>query len=106
MRGLKTLVIVLGILLVGGMVALVAAVVWRGSHPVAPAGAPARSAETAGKPFESTLDLPAGAEIASIRAAGDRLVLNIVLPDGRRQLVILDIRSGARLGTIELKADP
>jgi hypothetical protein len=106
MRGLKTLVIVLGVLLVGGMVTLIAAVVWRGSHPVVSDSAPARLAGTAGKPFESTLDLPAGAAIAAIQAAGDRLVLTIVLPEGRRQLVILDIRSGARLGTIELQAGP
>jgi hypothetical protein len=106
MRGLKTLVIVLGVLLVGGMVTLVAAMVWRGSHPVAAEGAAPRLPAIAGKPFESTLDLPAGATVVSMEATGERLVLQVALPDGRRQIVIVDIRTGARLGTIELQARP
>jgi Family of unknown function (DUF6476) len=103
MRGLKSLVIVLGIVLLGGMVTLVAAIVWRGSHPPAPETASSRSPGSAGRPFESSLALPAGAAIASIEAAGERLVVHVVLPDGRHLLTIIDIRSGARLGTIELQ---
>jgi hypothetical protein len=29
--------------------------------------------------------------------------LDLVLPDGERQLVVLDLGSGARIGTIELR---
>ena len=35
-------------------------------------------------------------------AGPDRLVLALVLPDGGRQLVVIDLATGARLGTIEL----
>jgi hypothetical protein len=104
MRGLKTLVIVLGVLLVGGTVTLVAAIIWRGSHPAD--GAAPRPPAIAGKPFESTLDLPAGAAIAAMETAGERLVLQVALPDGRRQIVIIDMRNGVRLGTIESQSRP
>jgi hypothetical protein len=103
MRGLKTLVIVLGVLLVGGTVTLVAAIIWRGSRPAD--GAP-RPPAIVGKPFESTLDLPAGAAVAAMETAGERLILQVALPDGRRQIVIVDMRNGARLGTIELQGRP
>jgi hypothetical protein len=106
MRGLKALVIILGVLLVGGMVTLVGAIIWRGSHRVAADGAVAPPRGTQGKPFETTLDLPAGATVASIDVAGERLVLKLALPDGRQQIVIVDIRNGARLGTIELQGHP
>jgi len=105
MRGLKTLVIVLGVLLIGGVVTLVGTVVWRGTHPVASSPVAAEP-RLPGPPFETTLDLPSGAEIASIEAAGERLVLQVVLPRGRRQLVIVDIRSGTLLGTIKLHTGP
>jgi len=36
----------------------------------------------------------------------DRLVLELVLPQGGRQLVVVDLATGARLGTIELRAAP
>jgi hypothetical protein len=36
----------------------------------------------------------------------DRLVLELVLPEGGHQLVIVDLATGARLGTIELRAQP
>ncbi len=36
----------------------------------------------------------------------DRLVLELVLPGGGRQLVIVDLATGARLGTIALHAQP
>jgi hypothetical protein len=106
MRGLKTLVIVLGVLLVGGMVTLVGAIIWRGSHRGAAGESASPAPGTAGKPFASTLDLPAGATVASVDVAGELLVLKIALPDGRQQIVVVDIRNGARLGTIELQGHP
>ena len=106
MRGLKALVIILGVLLVGGTVTLVGAIIWRGSHRGAVDSAAAPPLGTPGKPFETTLDLPAGATVASTDVAGERLVLKLALPDGRQQIVIVDIRTGARLGTIELQGRP
>jgi hypothetical protein len=36
----------------------------------------------------------------------DRLLLGLALPEGGRQLVVIDLATGARLGTIELRAAP
>jgi hypothetical protein len=36
----------------------------------------------------------------------NRLVLNIVTPDGNRELLVLDLASGRRLGTIPLRSAP
>lgn len=105
MRGLKSLVIVLGVLLVGGTLALGGAIIWRVTHPKPSVTSPSGpAAVTLHQPFDRTIDLPSGAEIVSATATGERLILLIGLPGGRRQLVIVDMGSGARLGTIELRA--
>ena len=40
-------------------------------------------------------------------AAGtDRLILDIVLPDGERRLVIIDLATGHPLGTVPLHVAP
>ena len=96
MRSLKFLVLVMGVMLVGGfaiLVALVAGKMLRGGN------VPRSFANT-------TIDIPRGAEI-NVRTAGtDRLVLELVLPDGGRHLVIVDLTTGAHLGTITLRAQP
>jgi len=105
-RGLKSLVIVLGVLLVGGMAALVAAIAWRGTHRPPDAIAIDRAAPAVRVPFESAADLPPGAEIIAVQAEGERLVVQLRLGGGARQILIFDMRSGARLGAIELRPQP
>jgi hypothetical protein len=39
-------------------------------------------------------------------ATPDRLILDLALPNGDRQLVVIDLATGARLGSIELRAQP
>ena len=98
-RALKVLVIVLGILLVGGVVALIAMIVSRGGTATPPRPAvPPR-----GTAYDAVLDLPAGARIVSTQPDGARLVVVLALADGRQQILLLDLASGARLGTIELR---
>jgi hypothetical protein len=97
-RALKILVIVLGVLLVGGVVALIAMIVSRGG-----AGTP-RPAAARGAAYDAAIDLPSGARIISTQPDGARLVVMLALADGRRQILLLDLASGARLGTIELRA--
>lgn len=96
MRSLKVLVVVMGVMLIGGLGLLVAVVIGRLSH----GGSPRR-------PFAATtIDIPHGARIAAMTAGTDRLVLELVIPEGGHQLVIVDLATGARLGTIELRALP
>ncbi|MDB5409366.1 MAG: hypothetical protein JWL84_4278 [Rhodospirillales bacterium] len=99
-RALKVLVAVLGILLVGGIVALIAMIASRGG-PTAPPRPPA--ALPRGGAYDAVVDLPPGARIVSTQPEGPHLVVVLAFPDGRQQVLLLDIASGARLGTIELR---
>jgi hypothetical protein len=106
MRALKILVIVLGVLLVGGFVTLVVLIAGRiTQRQTAPSSA--SSAPAASLPFAaSPIELPAGARIETIAVGSDRIVLNLALPDGNRELVIIDLVSGRRLGAVPLRTAP
>jgi hypothetical protein len=95
LRALKILVVVMGIMLVVGFAALVAIIAVRLSRGT-PANPPAAS-------VVAPLELPAGARIETIGVGAERLVIAIVLPDGTRELIIVDIASGRRVGTIPLR---
>ena len=99
MRWLKILVVVMGIMLVVGFAVLLAAIAGKMSRS-GPAHPPART-------FAGTaIDIPRGARIEAMTIGADRLVLALALPEGGRQLVIIDLVTGAPLGTIELHAAP
>jgi hypothetical protein len=95
MRTLKILVAVMAVLLVGGFALLVAVIAGRLSR----SGGPPRS-------FASVIDIPRDARLAAMTAGADRLVLELALPGGGHQLVVLDLGTGAQLGTIELRTAP
>jgi len=97
MRSLKLLVIVMGVLLVGGSVALVAAIVGRlGRAPAA------RPAAEAGAPLHASL--PAGARIVSVELNGDRVLVRVALADGSEELVLYNARTGAQVAVIDAPA--
>ena len=96
MRALKILVVVMGVMLIGGFALLVAIV----------AGRLPRGASVPRSFAATSIDIPRDARIEAMTAGADRLVLELVLPEGRRQLVVVDLGTGARLGTIELRAPP
>ncbi len=96
MRTLKILVVVMGIMLIGGFATLVAIISARLSR----GGSATRTFAPA------AIDIPRDARIEAMTAGTDRLVLDLVLPEGGRQLVVIDLATGARLGTIELRAAP
>jgi hypothetical protein len=99
MRALKILVVVMGVLLVAGFVALVVIIAGRVSR-----GGPAA---TAAHGFAAApIDIPRGARIEAMTAGPDRLILALALPEGGRQLVVIDLVKGVRLGTIELHPAP
>jgi hypothetical protein len=65
------------------------------------------SAPTAARPLvASAIDIPRGARIEAMTVGADRLVVALELPEGSRQLVIIDLLTGTRLGMIELQASP
>ena len=96
MRALKIVVIVMGVMLIGGFALLVAVI----------AGRLSRGGNVPRSFVATAIDIPRDARIGSMTAGADRLVLELVLPQGGRQLIVVDLATGARLGTIELRAPP
>jgi Family of unknown function (DUF6476) len=98
MRALKILVVVMGIMLIGGFAALIVVIAGRASRgPSIPAPHNLAGAK---------IEIPRGARVEAMTAAADRLILALVLPEGDRQLVVIDLAKGTRLGTIELHPAP
>ena len=99
MRALKVLVVVMGVIIVAGFAGLVAVIAGRVSR--------SGSAPTPARVFTSAaVDIPRDARIEAMAAGPERIVLALTLPGGGRQLVIIDMATGARLGTIDLHAAP
>jgi hypothetical protein len=99
LRGLTVFVVVMGVILVVGFGAVVAVIAGRMSH--------GGSGPSGGQPFPpTTTEIPRGARVEAMTTAPNRLILDLILPNGERQLVILDAATGARLGTIELHQAP
>ena len=99
LRALKILVAAMGVMLVAGVAALIVVIAGRVS-PRQPAAIPA-------PPFAAApIEVPAGARVETLGVGGDRVVLVLVLPDGDRQLVIIDQATGRRVGTIPLRPGP
>ena len=97
MRGLKVLVVVMGLMLVGGFAALIVVIAGRVAQR--------QSAVPIVVPFVAApIDLPAGARIETIGVGADHMVIDLVRPDGNRELIIIDMASGRRIGTIPLVA--
>jgi Family of unknown function (DUF6476) len=97
LRALRAVVIGLGLVLVLGLGALIAVMATRLSGRGA--AAPARSFG------QASVALPHEAVVLSGEASGDRYVLHLGLPSGARQLVVIDLGSGAVLGRIELQPE-
>lgn len=101
MRALKTLVVVMGVMLVVGFVALVIAIAERVSNKEP------RTAAAPPQPVTAApIALPTGAQIEKMATANDRLVLDIALPSGEHRLLIIDLATGRTLVTIPLHAAP
>jgi hypothetical protein len=107
MRALKVLVIVMGVVLVAGIVALGFAVQYRVNHPrPAPAGSSVATGPVigpAGGPNAITLDLPQGAKVVGAEASGDRLVVRVELAGGGQELIIVNLATGTPVATVTLR---
>jgi hypothetical protein len=100
MRALKVLVVVMGVLLVGGTAALIAAIINRASHRAA---TPVVSSVPAHGFDRTVIDLPEGGQLLGTEVVGDRILVRVALEQGGEELILLDPRSGARVGTIDVR---
>jgi hypothetical protein len=95
MRGLKALVIGMGILIIAGVVFLIYAIVEKaGEGGIGGGGA-----------VNAEVRLPAGAEIVETRVGDGRVVLRLRLADGSGRLMLIDAVTGKSAGRIDLKSE-
>ena len=108
MQALKTLVIVLGILILAGLGLVGYVLVKRGLNSGGPEPVPRAAAPVAAEtPYGPVaIDLPAGAKIASTRVSGGRLVVELAMPNGTERVLTLGLADGKLIGTIDLKPQP
>lgn len=109
MRALKALVIFMGILILLGMGLVGYAIVNRvaapeGGKPGTATVASGTGAAAPAKPFGPVeIGLPAGAKLARTSVSGDRLIVELALAAGGERLLVVDLASGAVIGTVDLK---
>ncbi len=103
MQALKTVVILMGVLIVAGAGVIAVTIYNRVSAPTGPeAPAPAAAAATP-KGFDVTrLGLPKGAELRGMEAAGTRLLLHVHIPGRGARVYVVHLETGALLGIVEV----
>ena len=108
MQALKVLVVVMGVLIIVGFGVVVATIVHRiGNARSSSSVSNSSVGADAARPFPATaIDIPRGARIEAMAAGPDRLVLGLVLPEGDRRLVVIDLATGRELGAVALHAVP
>ena len=92
-RKLRRLLAVSGLIMVAGLVAVFAAIFYRLS--VADKAMPKAAADL-------EVALPAGADLQSASATGDRLTLVITAPDGATEIRVIDLVTGRVVSTVSL----
>ncbi|MGH7052637.1 MAG: DUF6476 family protein [Stellaceae bacterium] len=98
MRGVMIVAIVMGVMIVTGTIVLIAVIIGRFEHPAAPAAV--------ARPYAAPIAIPRGARVAAMAIAADRLVVDLALPQGDQEIVVINLATGKRLGTIELRTAP
>jgi hypothetical protein len=94
----------MGILIVAGLALVAYGIAKRIGAPEAP---PTATEERAPPSFgASELPLPPGARVVDMAATDGRLVLRVAAADGGQRLLVLDLASGALLGSIALTPAP
>lgn len=115
MQALKVLVVVMGVLIVAGLAVIGATVAKRiGGGATAPsAAAPALSAAglaaggLGGVQFgDKTIELPRNGRLVGVHTEAGRLILRVLLPGNRETLIVLDLATGERLGTVTVQPAP
>jgi hypothetical protein len=85
----------MSVLLVVGFTAVIVTIAGRMAH---------RRPEAAANHLlpAAPIDIPRGSRVEAMTATPDRLILDLVSPDGDREIMLIDLATGARIGTIEL----
>ena len=110
MAAIKTLVIVLGVLILAGLAAVSYGVLTQFSESDGDDGTGSETrpgAVSVAVPFgDLTVDVPAGARVEDTDLDGGRLVVRLAMPDGEARLIVIDLAHGAVLGSVRLRPAP
>lgn len=102
-RGLKTAVIVMGVLLVVGFIVLFSAIVYRAVKLGAQDGADPR--EVKGAFGEIIAGISRQGRVGAVTLDGDRLAVTVEAPTGS-EVILFDVRRGHELGRVRLTPAP
>jgi hypothetical protein len=102
MRGLKALVIGLGVLILAGMAVVVVTIANRIADKTAPEVLTGPGRAPAAPFGRSEVAIPKGARVVETTATAGRLVLRLELADGATRLLVLDPETGRESGAIDL----
>ena len=95
MRGLKTLIIGMGILIVTGFVFLVIGIVDKTDH-----------LSRSGRPFSQvSVNIPEGTNLVEMRVDDGKIVVRLKLSDGSHRIVVLNAETGKPTRQIDLKSN-
>ncbi|XSG83489.1 MAG: hypothetical protein ACPW61_06840 [Methyloligella sp. ZOD6] len=106
-RILKIAVIVMGVLLVGGFLLIIATIAYRATQlGVKKTDKPTETEQmsSAPRPEAFGVAVPDGAEIADMAVDGDRLALHLKTRSGN-EIMVIDLTSGAVVSRIRLKPE-
>lgn len=117
MPALKVLVVAMGVLIVAGLAVIGVTLVKRigggSAAPLTGASAPALSAAglaiggLGGAQFgDKNIELPRNGRLVGVHTEAGRLILRVLLPGNRETLIVLDLATGERLGTVTVQPAP
>ena len=104
MRGLKALVIGLGVLIAVGLIVIAVTIANR--MTTEPEPAPAAATLSVDGFGSARVTIPAGARIVETATGDGRMVLRIHLVDGRAQILVIDLATGRLAGTVDVIEAP
>ncbi len=101
-RILKFAVIVMGVLLVGGFVFVLAAIIYQASRPAQDASATAAQAVPGQGGLSIDLPVPTGAAVSAMSLDGNRLAVHLNGPAGP-EIAVIDLATGKVVAHVRLK---
>lgn len=100
MRGLKALVVGMGVLIVAGLAVVVVTVAGRIADPPEPAVGAVEA------PVAARVAIPPGARIVETATGDGRILLRLLLADGGTRILAIDLATGRLSGRVDLFEAP
>lgn len=105
-RLLKVAVVVMGVMLLAGLAAVIAGMIYQASKVgKKPSSVAAQAAAGNGIADAGALTLPEGGAVSSMALDGDRLAVHLTAPGGG-EIAIVDLTTGKVLSRIKLQTGP